>query len=82
MAAIVLQVEGKTRIVRAKNVRTNNETDIDARYRNHEITITKNGARSSWIAIVTDESGSYAVDGIFNGTKYEVLKMCIKNILL
>lgn len=84
-----VQVDGKTRIVRAKNIRHQTKGQLECKYKGHLVWIEKQKEGDFYVA-VTDEAGRYAVQGGFGGqycrygieTIEDCLAMCIKNILL
>lgn len=85
---IKLIVDGKTRIIKDKQISFHTEHDLYCKYKNHNICISEQ-TDGSYYVTVTDESGCYAVMGGFGGqycrdgieTIEDCLKMCIKNIV-
>jgi hypothetical protein len=82
-------VDGKPRIIRKNMISYHTENDLNCRYQNHNINIARQESGDFYVA-VTDDSGSYAVQGGFGGqycrdgikTIEDCLVMCIQNILI
>jgi hypothetical protein len=87
---IQVTVDGKTRVIRDKQIHYQTENDLECTYRNHSIYINKQDTRNDFYVSVKDKTGMYAVQGSFGGdycrynieTIEDCLVMCIKNILL
>lgn len=87
---IKVTVEGKTRVIRDKNIHHQTENDLECTYKEHRICISKQEATNDYYVTVRDKAGMYAVQGGFGGdycqygieTIEDCLVMCIKNILL
>jgi len=86
---IQVTVDGKTRVIRNKQIHYQTENDLECTYKGHNICIAKQEADDFYIT-VRDIAGRYAVQGGFGGdycrygieTIEDCLVMCIENILL
>ena len=87
---IQVTVDGKTRVIRDKQIHYQTKNDLECTYKNHSIYINKQDTRNEFYVSVKDKTGMYAVQGAFGGdycrynieTIEDCLVMCIKNILL
>ncbi len=87
---IQVTVDGKTRVIRGKQIHYQTENDLECTYKDHLICIAKQEATNDFYITVRDKTGMYAVQGGFGGdycrygieTIEDCLVMCIKNILL
>jgi len=86
---IQVTVDGKTRVIRAKQIYYQTENNLECTYRGHEIYIAKQ-ERDDFYVTARDKTGRYVVQGGFGGdycrngieTIEDCLVMCIENILL
>jgi hypothetical protein len=87
---IKVVVNGKTRIIRDKQIQLQTENDLYCTYKNHSICISKQETTNDFYVTVSDRSGIYAVQGGYGGdycrdgvkTIEDCLVICIKNILI
>ena len=85
---MTIEIDGKFYLIRGKNITSNTDREFIGYYKGFSILVEWDSFSSlhlqdSWIVFVNKPSVQFGVimDGVFYGTKEEVIKEVIKNII-